>query len=202
MASEHGREGGRVGVPKMIYTFGDSHAWHCWLKIKNTMPFSPGPMTLYHFGFYKPVMTSKVPLEDVVVFSYGEIDCRCQIHKFPPWEETIDKLVENYKLALDANAVGRDPKRVWVNYVVPPPRRDGLPHVEAENPDYPFLGSDQERLSFVRRMNDGLKKLPYTYIDLYDQYADKDGFLNPAMSDDQCHVSDPKPLQEWVNAHT
>ena len=191
-----------MGVQKIIHTMGDSHAWHCWLRIRDTVPFTPGPMTLYHFGIHKPVMTKEIPLDHIVVFAYGEIDCRCHVHKHPPFDECIDQLVSNYKLALDANAVGRDPKKVWINYVVPPPRRDGLPKAEKENPMFPFLGSDQERLSFVKRMNEGLRKLPYTFLDLYDKYADKDGFLNPAMSDDQCHVSDPKPLQEWVDAHT
>ena len=167
-----------MGDKKTIYTIGDSHAWHCWLKIKNTATYTAGPMTMFHFGNYKPIMTGKIPKDGIVCFCWGEIDCRCHVFKHPPFDQCVEALIANYLEAIKANVEGRDPKDVWIYNVVPPPRRDPpLTHLSPENPGYPFLGTDQERLSFAKRMNDLLRKSPYTFVDVYDKYADKDGFL-------------------------
>jgi hypothetical protein len=159
-------------------------------------------MTMFHFGNYKPVMTAHMPLNAKVCFCWGEIDCRCHVFKHPPFMETIDELVKNYFEAIEKNVVGRDPKDIWIYNVVPPPQRDIPGRAWAENPGYPFLGNDQERLSFVRHMNEKLRETKYTFVDLFDRYSDENGFLNLKMSDDGTHVSDPAPLQEWINAHT
>ena len=190
-----------MGDQKIIHPIGDSHAWHVWLDISRSVPFLAGPMTLYHFGFYKPIMTKDIPVDDIVVFCYGEIDCRCHVYKHPPFDECIDKLAENYKLAIEENVKGRDSKKVWVYNVVPPPRRDGLTGLSPENPGYPFRGSDQERLGFVTRLNDRIREFPYTFLDIYKHYSDADGFLRMDMSDGHVHLKGKEPLQEWINAH-
>lgn len=197
------RKGRLVGNKKRIYTIGDSHAWHCWLKIAEVEPYTAGPMTMYTFGLHKPIMTEKVPLDAIVCFCWGEIDCRCHVFKRSPWHLCIEDLVENYLLAIKKNVEGRDPKNVWIYNVVPPPRRDPpASALNPENPGFPFLGSDQQRLSFVKQMNNLLRKSPYTFVDVYDKYADSEGFLNMEMSDGHVHVADEKPLKEWIDAHT
>lgn len=203
MEREYERKGGRMGNKKTIYTIGDSHAWHCWLKIQQAATYTAGPMTMYHFGHYKPIMTGKMPMDGIVCFCWGEIDCRCHVYKHPPFEECIDKLVEEYLSAIDVNVAGRDPKNVWIYNVVPPPRRDPpQKYLVPDNPGFPFLGNDHERLSFVQRMNKRLSESKYTFVDVYSKYSDEEGFLKMEMSDGHVHIADEKPLKEWIDAHT
>lgn len=178
---------------KVIYTIGDSHSWHCWLKIPGVITRPQGPMTMFSFGLHKPVVTFEIPLEAIVCFCWGEIDCRCHVHKYQPWEETIDTLAREYLEAIRINTKGR--KHVWIYNVVPPPRmKEGL----IINPAFPFLGSDEDRLKYVRRLNDRLRASEFTFVDVYDQYSDKDGFLDMTKSDNHVHVEVEGPLKAWV----
>jgi len=190
-----------MGDQKIIYPVGDSHAWHCWLKIPEASTYTVGPMTLYHFGLYKPVVTDLIPKDKIVVFCWGEIDCRCHVYMHLPSIPCINNLVKNYREAIKVNTIGRDPGKVWVYNVVPPAKEHPL-----DNPGFPFLGTGEERLSYAQYMNETLSRMchveGWTFVDVYKFYSDKEGFLIPGMSDDQVHVSDPKPLQEFVNAHT
>ena len=88
-------------------------------------------------------------------------------------------------------------KNIWIYNVVPPPRKT----VAVESPSFPFLGSDDERLSYVKYMNELLRKSEFTFVDVYDKYADRDGFLKMELSDGHVHIEDEKPLLEWVNLH-
>jgi hypothetical protein len=176
---------------KMIHTVGDSHCWHAWLDIPGVKFHLFGPMLMYTFGNTKQIVVNDIPEDDTVIFCWGEIDCRCHVHKHQPWKETIDSLVENYISAIDENA--KTHKNAWVFNVVPPPRRKDVP----ENPGYPFLGTDEERLSYVRYMNQKLKESKYPFIDVYDKYSDKDGFLNLELAN-EVHIRDNKYLVEWI----
>lgn len=177
---------------KLIYTVGDSHCWHAWVKIPFVETRTCGPMTMYSFGIHKPIVVGGIPPEAIVCFCWGEIDCRCHVHKYQPWRQMIDELVERYFAAIDENA--KIHKNIWVYNVVPPPRRIGT----QENPDFPFLGSDEERLNYVRYLNQKLNQGKYPFIDVYDQYCDKDGFLRMEVSDCHVHVEDERPLLEYI----
>jgi len=191
-----------MGDPK-IYPVGDSHSWHCWTNIPETAPYTCGPMTLYHFGLHKPIMMAKIPKEAIVCFCHGEVDCRCHVFKFPPYEECIDSLVAGFREAVKLNIVGRDPKKTWI-YFVPPPARVSPP----DNPGFPFLGTSEQRLGWVRYMNAQNKKMcqeeGWTFVDIYDRYADADGYMRTDQvgSIDHIHVADTKPLQEFIDAHS
>jgi hypothetical protein len=196
-----------MGDQKIIYPVGDSHAWHVWLKIPEAAPNTVGPMTMYHFGTYKPMMLSAIPSDAIVCFCWGEIDCRCHVFKHPPAVECINELVRKYRDAISENVVGREKKKVWVYNVVPPPIRDpGTNPLFPENPAFPFLGTDEQRLSYVKLMNELLRKMCYiegwTFVNIYDKYADAQGFLNMAMSDGHVHLADEVPLKEFIRANT
>lgn len=186
---------------KKIYPVGDSHAWHGWLKIPDAAPCTAGPMTLYHFGKYKPGMTEKIPMDAIVCFCWGEIDCRCHVFQHPPVEKCIVDLAKEYGEAISHNVKGRDPKKVWVYNVVPPPENPA-----GENEAFPFRGSAKDRLYFVRLLNLELEQLcehfGYTFLNVYERYADRKGYLNMDLSDGHVHIADEKPLKEWIDAHT
>jgi len=180
---------------KTIYTLGDSHAWHSWLKIPGVVTNHYGPMLMYSFGITKPMMTADIPTDGMLVFCWGEIDCRCHVHKYQPWQQTIDELVKNYFESIRINTLNH--KDVWVYNVVPPPRKE----LAAESPGFPFLGTNEERLSYVKYMNKKLSEGPYGFVDVYDKYSDADGFLKMELSDGHVHIEDEKYLAEWIDNH-
>ena len=193
----------------MIHPIGDSHAWHAWIRVPGALPYEAGPMTLYHFGVYKPIMTANIPLEDPVVFCWGEIDCRCHIHNHPPYEECIKKLVEGYRVVIKLNMAGRNPKKAWVYNIVPPPHVGlGYPIPSSMMyPTFPFAGNDNDRLLYVKTMNQELKKMceeeGFLFMDLYNNYCDAEGFMSGdlAASSDHIHVENEKPILEWIEAY-
>lgn len=180
----------------LIYTVGDSHAWHAWLKIPFVKTGSYGPMTMYRFGKDRPIVTDSIPDDVIVCFCWGEIDCRCHVNKYQPWKKTIDHLVENY-----IDAIKENTKRfndVWIFNVVPPPRREDSAF---ENPGFPFVGTNEERLDSVRYMNNRLRSSGFVFVDVYDKYCDAEGFLRMDMSDNHVHIADEKPLIRWLVNH-
>jgi len=151
-----------------------------------------GAMTMYSFGLNKKVVVDKFPKDAIIVICLGEIDCRCYINKYQPWEETVDRIAKNYLEAVDLNAQVNP--NIWLFNVVPPPHKAKA----QENQSMPYVGTDEERLSYVKRINQRLKESKYVFIDIYDQYCDKDGFMIPEKSDNCVHIFDKVPLQNWL----
>jgi len=156
-------------------------------------------MTMHSFGTveFPAIIATRAPIDAVLCFCYGEIDCRFRVFDNPPWEKTIDTLVEQYINVVDENA--KINPNIWLFNVPPPPRRDHLPNPTGLDDKFPFHGSDAERLSYVARMNDRLKESKYPFVDIYDKYCDEDGFLNMNMSDGYLHLANEKPLMEYLD---
>ena len=194
-----------------IHTFGDSHSCEGWNRIDGVNIHHIGPILCHSFGKEKLVRINigrnkDVKQGDVVVFCLGEIDCRCHIAKYAAMnddgmpvasslEKVIGPLVENYMraIALNMNTVPKG-VRVGVYNVVPPARADP----SHENAEYPFVGSDACRLAIVKTFNRMLakacEKRMFTFIDVFDDYADEDGFLDPKTSDGHVHISSHEAL--------
>ena len=182
-----------IGQINTIYTIGDSHCWHAWLKVPNVITKTMGPMTMHSLGLSKPLLIKDLPKDSPIVFCWGEIDCRCHVHKYQPWKETIDVLVKNYIDTITLNA--KINKNILIFNVIPPPRKK----TAQESSGFPFLGTDEERLSYVKYMNKLLSESEYPFIDVYDKYSESDGFLKMELSDYHVHVEDEKYLIEWIN---
>jgi hypothetical protein len=183
---------------KTIYTIGDSHAWHCWLKIPNVIVGHYGPMLMHSIGQAENRINhaKDIPGDAILCFCWGEIDCRCHVHKYQPYQKTIDVLVENYLNTIRCSK--KTHNDIWVFNVVPPPRRKDIIN---ENPGFPFLGSDEERLAYVKYMNKKLSESEFIFVNVYDKYADQDGFLKMELSDMHVHIAEEKYLVEWINQH-
>jgi len=86
---------------------------------------------------------------------------------------------------------------VAIYNVVPPVKKSTV----YENPEYPYLGTDDERRQYYTYFNYKLKMkcLEYNYIffDIYDKYMDKKGFLITSLSDN-VHIKDGKYINEFV----
>ena len=156
---------------------------------------------MHSFGRDQAFVTEGIPEDAIVCFCWGEIDCRAHINKFPPYQDTIDRLVERYLEAIKIN--WRPVRNVWIYNVVPPARTrfewEGQMIDTPQNLSVPFVGTDEERLSYVRYMNKKLRESGYTFVDIYDKYCDKDGYLlTDNVASDFIHIMNPEPLKDWV----
>ncbi|MEQ1826649.1 MAG: hypothetical protein ABL921_11920 [Pirellula sp.] len=186
-----------------FHTFGDSHAKQCFEKFS----FADSP-TLVHL-FPDESMISAIEIrrhsainfsnasveeEDIVLFSCGEHDCRCKIHRYgDSWREAIAELVFQYVSLIAQNEEQYSDVIVMIFNVLPPVRS-----VYLGDPKYPFAGSDEQRKEFVQFMNELLaiqcKRLGFYFLNVYDKYCDENGFFNMTMSDGKTHIADPDPL--------
>jgi hypothetical protein len=188
-----------------IHTIGDSHSYSGWPQGTNINHL--GPVLCYSFGRenLKKCDISNINLkdDDYVIFCFGEIDCRCHVHKYVDehnsYESVIDSIVENYIDAININLSTIQAKiKVCVYNVVPPIQK----YNTEENPEYPFLGTDEERKSYVLYFNKRLKskceEIGFIFFDIYDFYTDESGFLRKDMSDGSVHIVNGIHLTDFI----
>ena len=213
-----------------IHTFGDSHSYFAWKDILpkglkrlifkyrrfcNSNEFIDirthrlGPVLCYSFGrdvFSKcdiSLKKYKVLDGDIVVFAFGEIDCRCHINKYDSnsYVSLIDQIVKNYIIAIKRNVQKCNAKlhAVCIFNIPPPASRDKT----NENPNYPFLGDDETRKSYHLYFNTKLleeaKNNGYKFIDVYEQYSDNNGYLSEKYSDGKVHIKNPYYIKEYFH---
>lgn len=131
---------------------------------------------------------------DTIIFSLGEIDCRCHIQKYitdmVKYETIIDNIIYNYFEAIKLNLTIANIKlkNICIFNIVPPVQKDTV----VENSDYPFLGTDEERKTYVLYFNKKLKEKcienNFIFFDIYDNYCDKNGYLIKDLSDGHVHI--------------
>jgi hypothetical protein len=132
---------------------------------------------------------------DTIVFCLGEIDCRCHIHKHitktTTYQDIINNIVNNYFEAIELNVSISQIKlkNICVYNVVPPIQK----YNTLKNPEYPYLGTDEERKQYVLYFNKKLKEKciekGYIFFDIYNNYTDKNGYLRKDLSDHNVHIS-------------
>ena len=188
-----------------IHTIGDSHARFGWTNIINHNCWA---MLCYTFGREKlnRVNISNFDIKDgdTVVFCFGEIDCRCHIHKHITddisYQSIIDDIVSNYFEAIQINITvsGLNFKKICVYNVVPPIEK----YNTEENPSYPYLGTDEERKDYVLYFNKKFKeyciKYSYTFFDIYDNYIDNNGYLRKDLSDNIVHINNGIYINDFI----
>ena len=188
----------------VIHTFGDSHSYKGWDGITNIQTHDLGPKLCFSVG--RDGINIKdgynVNNDDTVIFCFGEIDCRCNIHKHittnNDFKQIIDNIVNNYFIQIQ-HAVKTFDKLKTVIYNVVPPVQKNNTH---ENPNFPYLGTDDERKSYVLYFNEKLKQkcieYGFLFFDIYNNYIDSNGFLNKALSDDNVHIYDGIYIKHFI----
>lgn len=193
-----------------IHTIGDSHSYSGWDR-NQIINHHLGPILCYSFGNEKlsrcDIQNYNMNDDDTIIFCFGEIDCRCHIHKHITdkisYTDIIDKIVTNYFEAIQLNIITSKIKfkNICVYNVVPPIQI----YNTLENREYPFLGTDIERQQYVLYFNKKLKEkcIEYNYIffDIYDKYIDQNGFLRKDLSDNHVHISNGTYITEFIQEH-
>lgn len=180
-----------------IHTFGDSHSskihshWgYINLPNVNIICNHIGPKLMYTFGRLGlnllNIKKYGVKEKDIVIYCFGEIDCRCHVHKHvneeKNYKDIIDNLVNDYFVSINENKKLYNNIKICVYNVVPPVREFYVPN----NP-FPFIGSDEERKLYYNYMNSKIKELceinNFIYFDIYKQSCDENGFLRKDFTD-------------------
>lgn len=193
-----------------IHTIGDSHSDNGWSGV---VKHHLGPVLCYSFGKEKlnrcDIRNFNIQDGDTIIFCLGEIDCRCHVHKHvtnaSTYQDIIHNIVDRYFEAIELNVsiAQIKLKNVCVYNVVPPIQK----HNTHENPEYPYLGSDEERKQYVLYFNEKLKEKcrekKYIFFDIYNHYTDENGFLSKELSDGNVHISNGKGMyiSNFMNEH-
>ena len=189
-------------------TIGDSHSCNGWNEKVSIIHI--GPSLCYGFNRkileYNNNILLKTPInnEDVLIFCFGEIDCRCHIHKHitpeKPYTTIIDELTDNYikaiKKFIEINNI--NPKISIYNIVPPVSSEIGYKYT-----DLPLLGTNEERTQYVLYFNKKIKdkcfENNYIFFDIYDKYTDENGFLNRDFADDTVHIRDGRYIDDFLD---
>jgi len=192
----------------MIYIYGDSHAHFSFknLKLEYTDLYCPA-ITMFRIGrdniiinFDKNRTTSE---NDMIIISYGEIDCRChiqrQINNGKDEDDVINELVDKYFLTIINNIVGKS--KIIIVAVIPPTKRNDCEKIHGPIlHEYPFVGKDEDRVRYTNKVNNKLEeysnKNNYIYFNPYAYYTREDGTLKHELSDTNVHLGDTSHFLE------
>lgn len=137
--------------------------------------------------------------DSIICLSYGEVDCRCHVHKQvglgKDEDDVIQELVANYFTTIN-NHIDKDKyKQIIVVGVIPPTRQSDY---ETVNPpishEFPFLGNDDDRVRYTVKVNSMVNtfcsEYGYTYFNPYAYYTREDGTFKYEFSDKSVHLRD------------
>ena len=186
----------------MIYIYGDSHA-----------SFSFNNLTLQHMNLHCSSITmhrigrdniiihfdkNTIQPNDTIVLSYGEVDCRChiqrQINLGKHEDDVIYELVNQYITTIYQNTKDLNLHIIIVG-VIPPTKQSDYESIHGPIlHEFPFVGTDEDRVRYTRKVNELLEQLSiqygYLYFNPYDYYTRSDGTLKHELSDTIVHLQD------------
>ena len=192
----------------MIYIYGDSHANYSFKNL--SLPhhkFYENSVTMFRVGRDRSIIKfdkegiindASNPSRRIIVVSYGEIDCRChinrQINLQRDEDDIIWELVNKYIDTIIDNTSGLAAKIVVVG-VIPPTKRSDYEDLHGQiTHEFPFLGSDQDRVRYTQKTNRLLEELSkknnFIYFNPYLHYTRDDGTLKYELSDNTVHLGD------------
>jgi hypothetical protein len=184
----------------MIYIYGDSHAGINFKNLKlDYTDLHYSSITMFRIGrdniiinFNKDMLQNN----DIIILSYGEIDCRCHIYKQiilgRNEDDIINELVVNYFNTIKNNILDIDAKIIIVG-VIPPTKKNDYERINGPVlHEFPFLGSDEDRVRYTKKINKLLEEFSiinnYYYFNPYSYYERQDGTLKYELSDKLVHL--------------
>jgi len=186
----------------MIYIYGDSHAHYSFKNLKLDYKDLHCPsITMFRIGrdniiinFDKNRITSE---NDIIIISYGEVDCRChiqrQINNGKEEDNIINELVDKYFLTIRNNIIGKS--KIIIVGIIPPTKQNDYEILHGPVlHEFPFVGKDEDRVRYTNKVNNKLEeysnKNNYIYFNPYAHYAREDGTLKHELSDTTVHLGD------------
>jgi hypothetical protein len=187
----------------MLYIYGDSHAAvtfkHLPIEHKN---YSRSSITLFRIGRDTSIVnfdpTELVGENNIIVLSWGEVDCRChiqrQIHSGRDEDSVITELLRAYGHTLQTTFEKLNVQIILVA-VIPPTKQNDYERIHGPiTHEFPFVGTDDDRVRFTQKVNTQLEELAraqnYIYFNPYAYYTRADGTLNHELSDTMVHIGD------------
>jgi len=184
----------------MIHIYGDSHGEFSFkelsLEHRNHREYS---ITMFRIGRDNIIINydiHELNSNDILVFVYGEVDCRCHIKRQMDLgrneDDIICELIDNYFITIKNSLLNR-PFNIIIVGVIPPTKRSDF---ESVNPPitngFPFVGSDEELVRFTQKVNTKLEEMAtknnYFYFNPYSYYTRSDGTLKYELSDKIIHI--------------
>lgn len=183
----------------MLFIYGDSHAHfsfkhlslpHCDRHEKAITMFRIGrDQQIIH---YHPHEHDDKSISCIV---YGEVDCRCHIHRQRLIGRDEDDVIHELVSAYIKTIVSVFPiiSRVVVVAVIPPTRQVEYEAINGPiQHEFPFVGTDDDRVRYTTKVNHLLRSMCESsgilFIDPYVSYRREDGTLRYELSDQTVHL--------------
>jgi hypothetical protein len=186
----------------MIYLFGDSHASYSFknLPLVN-IDKHHASITMFRVGRDNEIINfnkDTIIKDDIIIFSYGEVDCRChiqrQIDSGKDEDYVINELVNKYFTTIINNTRFLDVKIIIVGIIPPTKRYDYETLHGPVLSAFPFVGRDEDRVRYTNKVNKIIQELcisyKYMYFNPYSYYSREDGTLKHELSDTRVHLKD------------
>jgi hypothetical protein len=184
----------------MIHIYGDSHAFFSFKNLTlDHRDYHYASITMFRIGRDNIIINfdrNMIQKDDIIILSYGEVDCRChierQINMGKTEDDVISELVNNYFQTIKNNTINIDAKIIIVA-VIPPTKQ--LDYETIHGPilhEFPFVGSDESRVRYTNKTNKLLEEMSiknnYIYFNPYSYYSELDGTLKYELSDKTVHL--------------
>lgn len=194
----------------MIISFGDSHSFNTFRSLSDdaiAKKQSPG-LTMHKVGrdglHYHNYMNNR----DTIIYCCGEIDVRCHIKKQillnREKEEIINTLAKNYVNAILNRDKKDKHKKINITRIIMSVVPPCIFKTIKDNPDYPCIGTDEERAEYTLLLNKELEDLcainNIMFFNIYPFYADQNGSMRTDMSKDGVHISNCDPVVEYLKS--
>jgi hypothetical protein len=184
----------------MIYIYGDSHAGINFKNLKiDYTDLHYAAITMFRIGRDNIIINFNkdiIQKNDIIILSYGEIDCRCHIQRQiilgRNEDDIINELVTNYFNTIKNNMINIDAKIIIVG-VIPPTKKNDYEKINGPVlHEFGFFGTDQDRVRYTKKINKLLEELSiennYIYFNPYSYYERPDGTLKYELSDKLVHL--------------
>ena len=187
----------------MIYIYGDSHAHFSFKNL--TLPHSNlwrASITMHRVGRDNKIINfinaDFLQNNDIIILAYGEVDCRCHIQRQVDMgrneDDIINELVTNYTKTIKNNITAANVKVIIVGVIPPTKQTDYEGRHGPITHEFPFVGSDENRVRYTRKTNNLLeeaaKNNKYIYFNPYSYYTRDDGTLKHELTDLNVHLGD------------
>jgi len=183
----------------MLFLYGDSHARSFRKLTVEHKDYHQPSVTMFRIGRDNTIVNfdnTRHNENSILCMIYGEVDCRChiqrQINLGRNEDDIIYELVDKYVQTIRNNATVY--KHIILVGVIPTTNQHKLENIHGPiTHEFPFVGSDDDRVRFTKKVNTLLEsmctKYGYIYFNPYSYYTTEEGTLNFELSDTCGHLA-------------